>query len=406
MSVSPKHVRVAYQFSISPKSDGYQHLSTEDQWKKLFISASDAISRTTSKKPFVVVIKDLNLEAGKGKGKGGSASAGGRRNAKKVGSKRKRDSTDESSSDDALEKSTRERDTSQKPKSALQWKVRLERDLHCVEHNRPCVKIDGTCYPIQHDEMSHWSLFCANGYPSTTSPPPKLVIKAAADRNGGSGGRQGQKTASATPATTAGPGSNPTNVQAPPAPVMGGFYPMAQMHMGYGMAAPPAPYMPPYPPFPYGPWSGYEPHRGSPYRTRDGRDIRDRDLSLSPHRSRGLRRDPYDIPGSDPIEDDAEDPSAFPLLTEWLAGLDQHPQRGIDQHNFGQFADEFTQKKYYRILDLEDKSAKDIRLSICPGMVEGTADKLARYIKQDLAAIRKKLRNMARQESSQRSGYY
>ena len=81
--------------------------------------------------------------------------------------------------------------------------------------------------------------------------------------------------------------------------------------------------------------------------------------------------------------DDIEDPTLFPHIVSWLVELDASP-RGGDGQCFAQFTDMIISQGYYRLCELVDSvTAEDLK-SICPGILEGVAKALLRYVKADV----------------------
>ena len=127
-------------------------------------------------------------------------------------------------------------------------------------------------------------------------------------------------------------------------------------------------------PFPYPPgppvFPGYFPYAPTPW------------VSPMPSGSH-----PRNIMSSSPPGIQEDDISVFPLLVDWLKGLDEGP-RGVDNCNFAQYTQRFIEEEFLRVCDITDLSAKEI-IQICPGMMTGTALKIVKYAQQDTAAIKK-----------------
>jgi hypothetical protein len=70
MSLAPNKVRVAYRFSTQVRSDAFNHLASDDEWKELLAAAVKTQKVSKSQKTFIVELKDLAVAAGKGKSKG------------------------------------------------------------------------------------------------------------------------------------------------------------------------------------------------------------------------------------------------------------------------------------------------------------------------------------------------
>jgi hypothetical protein len=86
----------------------------------------------------------------------------------------------------------------------------------------------------------------------------------------------------------------------------------------------------------------------------------------------------------------SRDPTAFPLIREWLQELDAGP-RGADGHNFQQYANDFKENRIYRISEIADATSftRAELLQICPSMKFGTANNLLTYAREDVRAIRR-----------------
>ena len=120
--------------------------------------------------------------------------------------------------------------------------------------------------------------------------------------------------------------------------------------------------------------------------------------SPSSHSSR--RR--FDIPSSDPIEE-LEDPTLFPRIGTWLQELD-NGVRGLDNHNFAQYAITLNDNKFMRIFQLEDLT-DDKLIALCPGMPAGTATLIIAYAKKDSQSIRRKETRRLREVKMQPKRY-
>ncbi|KAJ7764059.1 hypothetical protein B0H14DRAFT_3510513 [Mycena olivaceomarginata] len=134
MSLAPNKVRVAYRFSTQVRSDAFNHLASDDEWKELLAAAVKTQKVSKSQKTFIVELKDLAVAAGKGKSKG----------EQKSGKKKKR--KHESDSKEASDTNSNARDGKKKKMSSPQW------------------------------DLTTWSIFMLNGYQSETTPPPKVKI--------------------------------------------------------------------------------------------------------------------------------------------------------------------------------------------------------------------------------------
>jgi hypothetical protein len=91
-------------------------------------------------------------------------------------------------------------------------------------------------------------------------------------------------------------------------------------------------------------------------------------------------------PSSDPVEP-AEDLDIFPLIGDYFKALDNGPY-GKDGDNFSAYTVNFTTNQYVRICDLEGLTGTYIP-HICPSMPSGTATKVAKYVKLEIAYLRK-----------------
>lgn len=105
------------------------------------------------------------------------------------------------------------------------------------------------------------------------------------------------------------------------------------------------------------------------------------------------------IPSSDDIPDfDSESPD-YPLLFDWLKGVDEHPTRGRDKQDYPQWAIPLQAEGYLRLDDFQQLSAKDLR-ETCDGMNAGTARRLISFAKEDVERLDKESRR-ARKRSRQ-----
>ena len=92
------------------------------------------------------------------------------------------------------------------------------------------------------------------------------------------------------------------------------------------------------------------------------------------------------LASSSPPEVQTEDISIFPQSVDWLKSLDDGPH-GVDNRNFVQYAQNFTDEEFLQVCDITDLSTAEI-LQICPTMTTGTAHKIADYAQQDTTTIR------------------
>jgi hypothetical protein len=84
---------------------------------------------------------------------------------------------------------------------------------------------------------------------------------------------------------------------------------------------------------------------------------------------------------------DIDDPTSFPHTNNWLHELDAG-NRGIDGHNFTQYANILTENMFMRISQLENMPKEDL-LRLCPSMPAGTAPLVLGYARKDCGVIRK-----------------
>ncbi|KAJ7058311.1 hypothetical protein C8F01DRAFT_1303732 [Mycena amicta] len=143
-------------------------------------------------------------------------------------------------------------------------------------------------------------------------------------------------------------------------------------------AATPAPYAPPP-----GPYPQYYPPPSGPY----------------PYYGYGLPPPPppppHPTPPSEPAPQElptgtvrrtnsteSDDSIEYPLLKDWLPGLDQHHRRGCDDHNFAQFLQPLLDNGYKRINQLLGESHEELQ-KLCPELKQGVAKLLVKYITKD-----------------------
>ncbi|KAF8181340.1 hypothetical protein K438DRAFT_1973409 [Mycena galopus ATCC 62051] len=383
MSLPPKSVRVAYRFSIQPGNAPLTHLSSAVHLMELVAAAYKAMSTTTSKKDFVVVLKALGEAPAKGKGKADTKAE------KKAKAKQKKwvtisrvQGVDAANSDiNPFQKYESESDSDgegdtvdgekvkSKKKSLTQFVTQLEKDNACTEHGgHGCIKRTNGHLRLLKQDLTAWAIFLVkpasfvgshgsfvcklqqNGYPSTTTPPPKLTLE--------SGQPAPLKTTPATPAHT---------------PIM----PQAGM-------------LPGMPPFGYhfpSSFPGQSWHIPGPaFQTPQAPNAANRYV---------------DMPSSPPAE--IEDCRLFPRMGTWLQELDDGA-RGADEHNFAQYAPDFQCQKYVHIVDLEELRIEDVTRLI-PEIPHGTATKILTYAKADIGRLRKAERKCVRAEANKGSRY-
>ncbi|TFY73318.1 hypothetical protein EWM64_g10694 [Hericium alpestre] len=168
MSVSPKHVSVAYRFSVDARSSPFSHLSKASHLRELFNKAPRAARSSRSKKEFFVELKDLSQPGGK--------SSGGKDKKVVKKAKRRKAVSDSDSGVDSDRDADGEKARNSK-KSTTQWVAQLEHDNKCDEHvGRACIKLRDRHIQLSRTDLHSWAIFLQSGYASTTSPPPKLVL--------------------------------------------------------------------------------------------------------------------------------------------------------------------------------------------------------------------------------------
>lgn len=80
--------------------------------------------------------------------------------------------------------------------------------------------------------------------------------------------------------------------------------------------------------------------------------------------------------------------SAIPLVSDWLASLDNDEERGQDQRNFSQFSTALTDDGILRLDDLVDLKMVE-RVMSTTGSNRGTANLLLKYAIQDVGGLTK-----------------
>lgn len=81
--------------------------------------------------------------------------------------------------------------------------------------------------------------------------------------------------------------------------------------------------------------------------------------------------------------------AATPLISEWLVSLDEHTERGQDKLDFSRFAFAFLQEGIIRVDDLVDlETPERVQKLIMSNW--GTANRLLKYTKQDVASFTKR----------------
>ncbi|KAJ7040479.1 hypothetical protein C8F04DRAFT_1391666 [Mycena alexandri] len=175
MSIAPKNVHVAYRFSLQNRSDSFNHLANEIHLTEHVSNARHTLEASKSKKEFLIEVKDLTVAAGK-KGKGGEKGDKKKDRKKRRGESESEDESDEVASDGKAKS---------KPLSGPQWVAKLQKDNACAEHGGDgCLKYTTGHVPLSKPDLSAWTISLQNGYPSTTTPPPKLRIQAQTAQTG------------------------------------------------------------------------------------------------------------------------------------------------------------------------------------------------------------------------------
>ena len=78
----------------------------------------------------------------------------------------------------------------------------------------------------------------------------------------------------------------------------------------------------------------------------------------------------------------------YPLLSNWLKGVDDHPTWGRDHQDYFQWASPLWTEGYLRLDDLQQLSQKDLH-ETCDGMNAGTAQRLLGFAKEDIEHLDK-----------------
>ncbi|KAF8989203.1 hypothetical protein BDZ89DRAFT_1198526 [Hymenopellis radicata] len=317
-----------YRFSTWTQKHPFGHLSEERHLTELMSEARDVLAQKKKPtKPFLVELKELNVEAGRKKG----ADA---KNAKKSQKRHQSVSEDEKEFDDgdSLDR-IRARFEAGKKLGPAQYVALIQADNICKRHNGHCVKVQGQC---------------VKGWKSTVVPPSQLKLE------------DGAKKQKSTKAPSDDPFSTPRSLYPAPPPPTG--YP-------YGYPLPPPSLY--YPPPPLHDANYYTPSAvyGRPPPSR--------------HDAIPSRHDA--IPSSDGA---IEDILVFPRIGDWLQQLDAGP-RGQDGDQFFQYGDDFATAKCHRICELADSMTADELMGICENMQRGTARRLITYAQQDVKRIRK-----------------
>jgi hypothetical protein len=91
-----------------------------------------------------------------------------------------------------------------------------------------------------------------------------------------------------------------------------------------------------------------------------------------------------------PSSDDAPnfESTDYPLLSDWLKCVDDHPTRGRDHQDYLQWAIPLRTEGYLQLDDFQQLSQKDLR-ETCDGMNAGTAQRLLGFAKEDVEHLEK-----------------
>ncbi|KAF8130428.1 hypothetical protein K438DRAFT_1948362 [Mycena galopus ATCC 62051] len=330
MSLPPKSVRIAYRFSIQPGNTPLRHLLSAVHLMELVAAAYKVMSTMTSKKDFVVVLKALGEAPAKGKGKADTKAE------KKAKAKQKKRKYESESDSDGEGDTVDSKKIKLKKKSLTQFVTQLEKDNACAEHGgHGCIKCTNGHLRLLKQDLTAWAIFLQNGYPSTTTPPPKLTL--------GSGQPAPLKTTPATPAQT---------LIMPQAGMLPGMPPFGYPFPGSFPGQVWQPWLIPGPAF----QTPQAPNAANHY---------------------------VDMPSSPPAE--IEDCQLFLCMGTWLQELDDGA-RGADEHNFAQYAPDFQRQKYVCIVDLEELKIEDV-MCLIPEIPHGTATKILTYAKADIGRL-------------------
>ncbi|KAJ7766320.1 hypothetical protein DFH07DRAFT_769865 [Mycena maculata] len=282
-----------------------------------------------------------DLEAPGGKGKGKAAGKDGKKDKKKR--KRRGDSDSEDSDDDDVDK------VKKKKKSMPQLVAELQEANACTEHGGDgCLKYTTGHVPLMKQDLSTWAIFLAQKwlyiYDDPSSEAPGRSEQARPHKD------------------------HPSHLSA--------WFPTDAM-----------PGMPPIP-FGYHPYQWPVPQPWSMYQTPAATPM-----------SRGHYQDVLSSP-----PEVVEDSRLFPRIGDWLQELNDGP-RGVDEHNFAQFAADFDRERYVRVVDLERLKIDELK-SLIPEIAHGTASKLLAYATADIGVIRKQARKRARKEAQSHGPRY
>ncbi|KAF8591184.1 hypothetical protein K439DRAFT_1611494 [Ramaria rubella] len=360
MDIATKHLMLSYKLTMETKDAPSRVLNSASHWLELKEQATiEYKAMTTGQstkghpkkyKPVEVLLIDQHLKEkgetqGKGKGKGKNDSGG---------AKRRRDNrgTDEESENDEGSRHSN-------------WVLNLQNKYACEAHAKQfcVVGAGGVHMKLTTPDLSLWAL---------------LLDKGKADRNMEVMPDTNTVMLQAQRKVRGRSGPFPLPAVAPPQPALGA--PGTPMQQGY------------IPPYPY-PGLGYylypPPYYGTPARSHP--------YGRGPHTP--VFRDTY--PSSEP--EDAEDPSLFPHIDDWLQSLDDGPL-GVDGLNVSQYATPLLAQGYICISQLVDTVTVTDLLRHCPGLLEGTAQLILRHAHKAIEKVQRQQQKHTRHHKKRR--YY
>ncbi|KAA1479853.1 hypothetical protein DENSPDRAFT_846397 [Dentipellis sp. KUC8613] len=334
MDLRAEKLHLSYKFSNDTKSELPRRLASATNLHHMTTAFQDnqvAMQKSRSKKPLSVTLFQKDI--------GPAASELPARGKKAQGSRGKAPQTDEAEN---------------KPRGGTRFVTALEFKYQCSKEgcNKFCwVRKDEKPVKLTVPELSEWGLLISQGK-ATLDELPKamrngefLEPKEFEDYVCHSRGTSGPRKANQANAT-------------PPQPQM-------PYHLPFYPFPPFPPYGMPYP----------LDHHGSP--------------SASRRRRRSPSPDTHHFSSDPPIPD--EDPTIFPLISDWLQTLD-HSKRGNDGTNYSQYIPLFAAHSIDRVVEIGDQhsmKAVDLVAIFQPSMPIGHANRIITFARQEVEAVRK-----------------
>lgn len=97
----------------------------------------------------------------------------------------------------------------------------------------------------------------------------------------------------------------------------------------------------------------------------------------------------YGAPPPNTVPGIADDEVDYPLLSDWLKQLDDHPKRGRDQFNYAKYTADFTRRSFIRLNQIADTNLVTVdNLMSWFGIEPGVGGNILRYASEDVKRLK------------------